>query len=147
TRRRELTAQKAQLARQRETADKSLLALELQAEVAAWEKEVAGAARTWQVLEPVEFKSEQGATLTKLADGSLLSGGKRPEKDTYTVVVHTSLKGITAVRLEVLTDDSLPRKGPGRQDNGNLHLNEFAVVAAPRSDTAAGQPLAWKSAR
>ena len=34
---------------------------------------------------------------------------------------------IAAVRLEVLTDDALPHKGPGRQDNGNLHLSEFKV--------------------
>ena len=35
---------------------------------------------------------------------------------------------ITAIRLEVLTHDSLPHGGPGRQpDNGNLHLSEFEV--------------------
>ena len=44
------------------------------------------------------------------------------------------MQGITGVRVEVLTDDSLPHKGPGRQDNGNLHLNEFQVRAAPRSN-------------
>jgi hypothetical protein len=42
------------------------------------------------------------------------------------------LQGITGIRLEVLTDDSLPHKGPGRQDNGNLHLNEFKVRFAPK---------------
>ena len=76
---------------------------------------------------------EAGATLSKLADGSLLSGGKRPEKDTYTVIAPTDVQGITGLRLEVLTDDSLPHKGPGRQDNGNLHLNEFTVTAAPQA--------------
>jgi hypothetical protein len=31
------------------------------------------------------------------------------------------------VLLEVLTDSALPHQGPGRQDNGNLHLNEFVI--------------------
>jgi hypothetical protein len=137
--RRRLTAERARLAKQKEGRDRALLDLAVQAEVAAWEKE-AKAGPVWQVLEPTEFNSAEGATLTKLPDGSLLSGGKRPEKDTYTVTAHTDLKGITGVRLEVLTDDSLPHKGPGRQDNGNLHLNEFTA-------TAAAKPLAWRSAR
>ncbi len=64
-------------------------------------------------------------------DGSILFGGPRPETDTYTVTLETELQAITAVRLEVLTDASLPHEGPGRQDNGNLHLTEFKLTAAP----------------
>src|SRR6185436_10683678 len=30
--------------------------------------------------------------------------------------------------VELLADDSLPKKGPGRQDNGNLHLTEFELL-------------------
>jgi hypothetical protein len=41
---------------------------------------------------------------------------------------------VTAVRLELLPDESLPHRGPGRQDNGNLHLSEFTL-------TADGKPL------
>ncbi len=43
-------------------------------------------------------------------DGSLLASGTRPERDTYTLVGSTSLKRITAIRLDVLTDPSLPTK-------------------------------------
>ena len=40
-----------------------------------------------------------------------------------------------ALRLDVLADDSLPMNGPGRQDNGNLHLNEFeAFVITEESE-------------
>jgi hypothetical protein len=141
-RRRRLAEQKAALAKRGD-----LLAPTLQAEVAAWEAETVRAGKAWQVLEATEFRSAEGATLTKLADGSILSGGKRPERDTYTVVAHTALKGITGVRLEVLTDDSLPRKGPGRQDNGNLHLNELVVTAAPSGDPSAAKALQWRSAK
>jgi hypothetical protein len=74
-------------------------------------------------------------------------GGPRPDTDVYTITAHTDLRGVTAVRLEVLTDDSLPHKGPGRQDNGNLHLNEFRVQARPRGDSrAAWQALPLSSA-
>ena len=31
----------------------------------------------------------------------------------------------------------MPHHGPGRQDNGNLHLNEFTIKAAPAADPAA----------
>src|SRR5205823_9547104 len=48
----------------------------------------------------------------------------------------SDLKGITAVRVEVLTDPSLPQNGPGRQDNGNLHLSEFHLKAAAGTNAA-----------
>src|SRR5262249_13785166 len=76
-------------------------------------------------------------------DRSVRFGGPRPATDVYTVTAHTELRGVTAVRLEVLTDALLPHKGPGRQDNGNLHLNEFRVSAGPRggpAGPAAGPP-------
>ena len=72
--------------------------------------------------------------LTKLPDGSVRSGGPRPDDGhVHRHRAARDLKSITAVRLEVLTDDTLPHKGPGRQDNGNLHLNEFRVQAGRRA--------------
>jgi Protein of unknown function (DUF1553)/Protein of unknown function (DUF1549)/Planctomycete cytochrome C len=130
--RRRLTERKAQIAKRGEAVEASLLDAGLQAEVAAWEKTVAQSDRLWQVLEPAECKSAEGAILARQPDGSILSGGKRPDKDTYTIVALTDLQGITGVRLEVLNDDSLPHRGPGRQDNGNLHLNEFTLTGAVR---------------
>ena len=41
----------------------------------------------------------------------------------------TKLGGITGVRLELLADDKLPKKGPGRNDDGNFVLTEFALKA------------------
>jgi cytochrome c553 len=85
----------------------------------------------WILLDPVSFKSHGGASFTKLDDGSLLAGGKTPDHDRYTFVVHTHHKGITAIRLEALADASLVRGGPGRAGNGNFALSDFAVTAAP----------------
>ncbi len=47
---------------------------------------------------------------------------------------HTNLKGITAIRLELLPDPSLPGNGPGRSSLGNLVLNNLAVSAVPMAD-------------
>ena len=112
----------------------SLLEPPVQAEVAAWETSLTkqGFAVAWTVLDPAAFISEGGAALTKQPDQSVLASGPRPEIDTYTITAPTELTGLTALRLEVLSDDSLPKKGPGRQDNGNLHLTELAVQAAPK---------------
>jgi hypothetical protein len=38
---------------------------------------------------------------------------------------------VTAIRLEALTDSSLPQKGPGRADHGNFVLSEFTAQAQP----------------
>jgi hypothetical protein len=94
-----------------------------------WEKAVAEPASQWQTLSKLETKVQNGTTVAVLDDGSLLFGGVKPERDTYILVAKVYLQGITGVRLEVLPHDSLPTKGPGRQDNGNLHLSEFRVQA------------------
>ena len=94
-----------------------------------FEKRHAGAGIAWAVPEFTKITSD-GSTLTKQKDESIRSEGKRPEKDTYTLVTRVKGKKITAVRLELLTDDALPHRGPGRQDNGNLHLSEFVVSVA-----------------
>jgi hypothetical protein len=38
---------------------------------------------------------------------------------------------ITALRIETLTDPSLPKTGPGRSENGNFVLNELRVTYRP----------------
>lgn len=112
--------------------------------VAAWETQ-ARTRTAWQVLAPQAASSAGGATVTKLKDGSILFDGKKPDKDTYIIEASCDLPDITAVRLEVLTDSRLPKNGPGRQDNGNLHLSEFSVQAASNDKSA--QPRALALAR
>jgi cytochrome c553 len=106
---------------------------------AAWEREQTKRAAAWSLLAPVAYTSAAGQDITKLDDGSLLFGGKKPERDIYVIETAPTLKTVRAVRLDVLTDDALPQKGPGRQDNGNLHLNELKieVVAARAGGTLA----------
>ncbi len=96
---------------------------ELLAAQAAWEKTQV----TWTTLKPDSITSAEGATLTAKDDGSILASGKNPATDTYTLVMKNAPKAITALRIEVLPDDSLPAKGPGRAANGNFVLSEFVV--------------------
>ncbi len=118
-------------------AEPTLLTPERQAEVTAFETTRSSARNLWTVLEPTSWKSKQGSILKALLDRSILSLGKRPEKDTYVVTLETGLTGVTGLRLEVLTDETLPHHGPGRQDNGNLHLSEVRVTAHPRGQNQA----------
>src|SRR5580765_8462554 len=69
----------------------------------------------WTVLQPISYTSLNGASLSRLADNSILAGGTAPLTDTYTITAATTLIGITGIRLEVLQDPSLPSNGPGRE--------------------------------
>jgi hypothetical protein len=77
--------------------------------------------------------SAVGATLTRLADGSVLAGGPNPAVDTYTVEARTTLAGITGLRLEALPDPSLPNLGPGRSTVGNFVLGGVRLSTVPES--------------
>jgi hypothetical protein len=92
--------------------------------VARWEQTHGQSVTEWRTLALESFASSDGSTLKAEADGSVSCGGTRPDKDTYTVTATTTFATVTALRLEVLASDALPKKGPGRQDNGNLHLSE-----------------------
>jgi hypothetical protein len=80
---------------------------------------------TWTSLRPTAQQSIEGVTLTLRDDLSLLASGNNPATDTYTLSFTEVPASVTAFRLEVLPDDSLPRKGPGRAGNGNFVLSEF----------------------
>ncbi|MFZ4081846.1 MAG: PSD1 and planctomycete cytochrome C domain-containing protein [Pirellula sp.] len=82
---------------------------------------------TWKPLELQSYLSLEGATLTKDIEQSYLASGTSPETDTYVLSSKVPLKQITALRLDVLPHESLPMKGPGRCQNGNLHLSEVTV--------------------
>ncbi len=101
------------------------LTTELRKIVNDWENKLGNQTPIWRTLLPATFLSTDGATLKRLDDHSLIVTGTRPEKDTYTITAPIPLENLTAFRLEVLADESLPSSGPGRADNGNLHLTEI----------------------
>ncbi len=136
----------AELARAKGEPVPALLTPARLAEVAAFEKARGDVKDRWQVAEPESAKSRDGATLTPRPDRSILSAGKAPERDVYTVTFTTDRTGLTGLRLELLCDDSLPHKGPGRQANGNLHLSEIRVKVYPKGKPDQAATVKLKSA-
>ena len=99
----------------------------------------------WQPLELQTYVSTEGATLTRGSDGVVLASGNKPDKDTYAITATTHSDRITALRLDVRSHDSLPMRGPGRCDNGNLHLSEIELQIF-EAETQQGKTLKFKSA-
>ncbi len=105
--------------------------------VAAWEAELKAAPTTPLTFHPVELvsaKSDAGAQIKTLSDGSYLLAGKNPDVDRLSIVAKTDLPEIAGFRIEALAHDSLGGRGPGRTDHGNFVLGELAVSAAPSDE-------------
>lgn len=115
----------------------SLLTPELRAEQARWEKALLEIPVTWQPLAATEISASSPVEFHPGPDRSVRVAGSNPATNTYTIVapVPGGMGALTAVRLEVLPDDTLPAKGPGRAANGNLHLTGFSLET--RADDAA----------
>ncbi|MEZ6077468.1 MAG: hypothetical protein R3C56_17900 [Pirellulaceae bacterium] len=73
------------------------------------------------------MQSAAGATLTRLADDSILASGPSPANDTYTLTFDSWPADITALRIDAIPDESLPHSGPGRAGNGNFVLTELEL--------------------
>ena len=80
---------------------------------AAWLAAETAAAVRWSVLQPVAAHSEI-PSLTVLDDRSILASGDMSKRDEYLVSLANVLPRVTALRIEVLPDEQLPRRGPGR---------------------------------
>jgi mono/diheme cytochrome c family protein len=107
----------------------------------AWlAKNVPPAAPRWLIVGVDAVKSDGGATFATQEDLSYLVKDKNPASDTYTLVVNTRRKNITGVRIEALSDPSLPQGGPGRASNGNFALSDFQLWAAPMGTEGPGAP-------
>jgi hypothetical protein len=108
----------------------------------AWLQQEAARAVHWTVLRPVEAKSNV-PRLTVLDDNSVMASGDMSKRDIYDLKFRTDLRGVTALRLEVLPDASLPKHGPGRVYYegafGDFFLSEITL-------TAGGKPFRFSRA-
>lgn len=77
------------------------------------------------------------------SDGSFLASGKPPAKDKLTLIVEVKeTLQLAGIRVEALSDESLPNRGPGRADNGNFVLSNIEVyVDDPDNAEAVSIPL------
>jgi hypothetical protein len=93
-----------------------------------------GASAIWSV--PAIFSpTATTATLTPQGDGSILASNGLATT-VYTVTLETTLPQLTGLRIEALTDPSLPNMGPGwnsmSSDRGNFVLTEISVTVSSR---------------
>ncbi len=84
----------------------------------------------WEVLDLGKVMGDAGTTYTKQPDGSSLATGTAPPQENLVLTAKTTRKAIRSLRIEALTHDSLPAKGPGRAGNGNFVLGNLKVSVA-----------------
>jgi hypothetical protein len=81
----------------------------------------------WTTPQPAGMGSRNGSLLKLLDDGSILSTGTAPVKDTYDIMLLPGKRHITALRLEVLPDARQPEKGLGRAADGRFVLSAIEI--------------------
>lgn len=94
----------------------------------------------WELLKPTAASSKV-PTLTILPDHSILASGDQSKRDEYHVTYSGEMKGVTAIRLEAMADDRLPKNGPGRiayeGPFGDFFLSEItAQIAGQKQEFA-----------
>lgn len=94
----------------------------------------------WQIFD-IQSATAQNAQLTTDRDGHVIYVGNKTKDDTYTIKVLTHQKGVRAIRINALSDPSLPRKGPGLSDNGNFVLGDVTVTARPLAPEDKTKPV------
>src|SRR5262249_32248028 len=108
---------------------------------AAWIVEQSAKAVAWSPLVPKSWTT----TLPKLElldDGSLLSSGDLSKRDVYEFTFGPELNGATAIRVEALPDERLPKRGPGRVyyegPHGDFFLSNITLAADGEPSKLAG---------
>jgi hypothetical protein len=97
----------------------------------AWLASAESTAVKWTPLRPTSATSNL-PLLTIEPDGSVFSSGDISKSDLYEVTFADAPAGVTALRLETLPDDRLPKHGPGRVyyegPHGDFFLSDIALA-------------------
>jgi hypothetical protein len=102
---------------------------------AEWEAGALAYRPRWEVLRPARLSADGGVTLMAQPDGSVLAAGAMPAASTYQITASTGLSHITAFRLELIPDPSLPGGGSGRGAGGKGVVTLFeARIGARKVD-------------
>ncbi|MCZ6835760.1 MAG: PSD1 and planctomycete cytochrome C domain-containing protein [Planctomycetota bacterium] len=121
--------------------------IEIDGKQAIWEQEIASRwSGWWSTIDPESYSTDEKSILVEQEDHSLLATGPHPVQDTYEIFAHTDATNIGAIRLEALTDESLPGNGPGRAKHSNFVLSEFELAIAPADHPEAFVAVKWISA-
>lgn len=107
--------------------------LTLAARFDQWRTAKRAASARWITISPRNMTSKFRATMEQQSDGSILVSGDKPNNDVYELefTLPRPLDKVTALRLEVLPDPSLPDDGPGRAplfSVGDFLLTDFTAM-------------------
>ena len=97
--------------------------------LAKWERDALTHRPRWEVLRPATISADGGVTLRQQPDGSIVAGGAMAASSIYEITARTKLANITAFRLELIPDASLPGAGSGRGPAGKGVVTLFEVKA------------------
>ncbi|MDG2223907.1 MAG: PSD1 and planctomycete cytochrome C domain-containing protein [Rubripirellula sp.] len=124
------TQQRADRLRQRmqelrERRDQSVTASE--GEFASWLSDFRDHSEPdWTPLVPEAFQSSEDEQYAILDDGAVLLTGRVPDTVEHVFTLDCQGRKVSAIRIEALTDQAIPGKGPGRGDarSSNIILSE-----------------------
>ena len=106
-----------------------------QQRMAQWEEKGGDNPTHWSVVIPLRYQLSAGPQKYHVQpDGSLLACGYSPTGLDAAFQIETDHEIIRAFRLELLTHDDLPLRGPGRSYRGTAALSEFKVETVPAAD-------------
>ena len=99
---------------------------------------VASLPQKWPITDPTinwvtstpTISAEPTERINVLDDHSMLFPAPGPERSTANVDFAELNGSFTHIRIDALTDDSLPGKGPGRTAHGNFVLSELEIYIA-----------------
>lgn len=103
----------------------------------------------WDILDG-QLTSAMKMSFNKLEDQSYLATGQAPLKDEWTFDFDLTPGTYRSIRVEALSDPSLPQKGPGRGGNGNFALTDLGLELVTSPDGAKDDPaskLSFSKAR
>ncbi|NBO64378.1 MAG: DUF1553 domain-containing protein [Acidobacteria bacterium] len=92
-----------------------------------WESQMRPLEGNWSILKEGSIFASFGTKFDRLPDFSWIPKGDNSTKNVYVIQAKSPLQKITALRLELLTDATLPFNGPGRSPTGGLFLSEVML--------------------
>ena len=122
----------------------------LDEQLAQWEADLnARAGIDWARAQVTTFESSGPSELQLQPDGSVLATGPDPDTDVYEITLTTDKTDLNLIRLDALTDPSLPMGRAARASHGNAVLSEIEAVATSATDMNQSRTLrfnhAWTS--
>ena len=108
---------------------------------ASWEKAQRANDSAWRELTVDSAESSAGASLKLRDEGRILVEGTNAPGDVYILRLSGPFTRVSALRVELLPNDSLPEKSFGRRSDGSFVLKSITVEAGPLDGSAALQPV------